>query len=374
MSRFSEREFLRYSRHLQLPQIGSDGQLKLRQARVLVVGCGGLGAPVSLYLAAAGIGEITLLDGDTVELSNLQRQVTFTESDIGSNKALCTARALRERNSDIRVNAIPENLATDNCEQPIQQTDIVLDCTDSVPTRYLINDICHKLNKPWVYASVYQFSGQCAVFRPGKACYRCLFPDAASQAIDCSSAGVLGVLPGIMGTLQASMAIDVLLDRNPTDLTRLFMFEAADLGLQYIDIPVSPDCITCNALSDLATPAVNEMQCEMNQANNNASSITAALFNEQKIDPGIVVIDVRDAPEHEAFNLADRCHTHLHIPSAELADRLEDGSLKLDRDKQYLLYCQAGIRSATACEAMCTAGFNARSLAGGLQALLQRSN
>jgi len=371
MSRFSEREFVRYSRHLQLPQIGSDGQLKLGQARVLVVGCGGLGAPVSLYLAAAGIGEITLLDGDAVELSNLQRQITFTENDIGNNKALCTARMLRERNSDIHIAALPENLRPENCEQLIEQTDIVLDCTDSVAARYLINDNCHKLNKPWVYASVFQFSGQCAAFQPGKACYRCLFPDAASQAIDCSSAGVLGVLPGIMGTIQASMAIDVILQRNPTDLTRLFMFEAADLSLQHIDIPVSAECITCNALSGHTTP-VNETQCEVNQADN-SSGITATLFNEQKRDPDCVVIDVRDAPEHDAFNLADRCHRHIHIPSVQLADRLASGSLKLDRDKQYLLYCQAGKRSATACEAMRNAGFNSRSLAGGLQALLQQT-
>ena len=219
MSLFTAKEYRRYVRHIQLPQVGVNGQLKLKQAHVVIVGCGGLGAPVSLYLAAAGIGKITLIDGDAVELSNLQRQITFSEQAIGLNKAQQTAERIRAINSDISIIAIDQHLDSGNADAIIQDGDLILDCSDNFSTRHLINRTCKRLAQPWIYASVFQFSGQCAVFSPYKHCYQCIYPRQPEQAIDCNSNGVLGTLPGFVGTLQANQAINYLLPVSYTHLT-----------------------------------------------------------------------------------------------------------------------------------------------------------
>lgn len=383
MSTFSSKEFLRYSRHIQLPQVGAEGQKKLKNAHLLIVGCGGLGAPVSLYLAAAGVGRISLVDGDSVELSNLQRQITFTESDIGKNKAQCTANALQARNSDIDITAIPEHLSAHNVDQLISQADIIMDCTDSVATRYLINDSCHKHNKPWVYASVFQFSGQCATFMPGKACYRCLFPNASSQAVDCGEAGVLGVLPGILGTIQAGKAIDLILQNTQSEVTRLYMLEAAELDIHSVDFQPSKTCAVCNSSSNSAEAVSTESDSTTQEAlpihdikessiETNNITISCAEFDKKITQAGVIVIDVRDIAEHNAFNLGNLCATHLHKPSSMLIEGLRLNAEEFDKGKQYLLYCQIGKRSALACEAMRNSGYNALSLSGGLQDFLQK--
>ena len=187
---FSSHEWLRYTRHLQLPNFGVAGQSKLKASHVLVVGAGGLGSPVCLYLAAAGVGHITIVDGDHVDITNLQRQIIFTTADIGQSKSVCAKDRLLSLNPEINVNAIEDHLSVDNASTLIGAVDLVLDCTDNFSTRYLINDTCVALKKPWVFASIYQFSGQCALFTPNSACFRCLFPEAPQNIDDCNKINV----------------------------------------------------------------------------------------------------------------------------------------------------------------------------------------
>ena len=209
-SLFSADEWLRYTRHIQLPQIGASGQSRLKHSRVLIVGAGGLGSPLALYLAAAGIGNITIVDGDTVEVTNLQRQILFSTNDIGQSKAAIAKAKLHALNPHIHVNAIEQHLSVDNVDGLIGESDLVVDCTDNFATRFLINDRCVQFKKPWVFASIFQFSGQCSLFTPQSACFRCLFPEPPKDAPDCNAAGVVGVLPGLLGTIEANEAIKYL--------------------------------------------------------------------------------------------------------------------------------------------------------------------
>nr|WP_084198440.1 HesA/MoeB/ThiF family protein [Halioglobus japonicus] len=235
----------RYQRHLQLQGFGEAGQQALGASHICIVGLGGLGCPASLYLAAAGVGRLTLVDGDTVSLSNLQRQVLFREADIDRNKAAAAAEQLAQRNSGIAIHAVDSFLDIALAEQLFSDVDLVLDCTDNFHTRYLINDICHALAKPWVYASVLGFSGQLALFTPGEACFRCLFPE-LSEAPDCNQAGVIGAVPGVMGTLQALEAIKFLGPENtPTD-NSLVSVDGAGLKLRQFKLSPDPGCVLCS--------------------------------------------------------------------------------------------------------------------------------
>ena len=378
MNLFSEQEYLRYTRHIQLPGAGAAGQSKLKQAHVLIVGCGGLGAPVSYYLAAAGVGTITLVDNDTVDLSNLQRQITFTEADIGKSKALCTKLRLEQLNSDINIHAVDKALSLDNAAELIQAADLVLDCTDNFATRYLINDLCKVLGKRWIYASIYQFSGQCALFNPDQSCFRCIFPSAPSgdSAPNCNTAGVLGVLPGLLGTMQASEALKLLLGLPSAISNTLMLVETDSMQFQKIALQQKSTCPCCSTefrfnpdCADYSGICATERISEnANESASNTSVICAADFQQYHSRDDIVVVDVRNKAEHHAFNLGG-----LNIPLDELATPSEDINLagNLDKNKTLLLYCQSGIRSQQACHLLSAKNYKAISVEGGIVKILR---
>ena len=310
MTHFNSQEFSRYTRHIQLGDIGVEGQRKLKSAHVLIVGCGGLGAPVSLYLAAAGVGLLTLVDGDKVELSNLQRQVIFTEADVGLSKAICAQTRLKALNSHIEVNAVSERLSVDNAEWLIQAADLVIDCTDNFATRYLINDVCKAHGKSWIYASVYQFSGQCALFTPEQSCFRCVFPKPPSNAPDCNSHGVLGVLPGLLGTLQATEAIKYLTGIASGIGNTLLLIEADTMQMQKIQLRPDENCFCCDRDFSFNSALVDyQPECNTARNENDKYSLTAEAFYQYQYNKEAVLLDVRDKNEHDAFNLGGLCTT-----------------------------------------------------------------
>lgn len=372
MSLFSEQEYLRYTRHIQLPGAGAAGQSKLKQAHVLIVGCGGLGAPVSYYLAAAGVGTITVVDNDTVELSNLQRQITFGEADIGKSKALCTKQRLQELNSDININAVDKALSVDNAAELIQAADLVLDCTDNFATRYLINDLCKVLGKRWIYASIYQFSGQCALFNPDQSCFRCVFPSAPTgdSAPNCNTAGVLGVLPGLLGTMQASEALKLLLGLPSAISNTLMLVETDNMQFQKIALQQKDNCPCCNRNAEFhfdPNCADYASLCAADKLTDDkveSTAISAADFQQYQTREDIVLVDVRDPAEHQAFNLGG-----LNIPLEQLETKSQQ--LNLANNKTVLFYCQSGIRSQQACDLLAAKNHQAVSVEGGIEKILR---
>lgn len=247
------RDFMeRYSRHLRLPQVGMEGQRKLQASRVLMIGAGGLGSPAGFYLAAAGLGHLRLVDDDVVDLSNLQRQILHTEASIGTAKVLSASERLSALNPHVRIEAIAERVTSTNIERLLEGVDVVLDGSDNFPLRYLLNDACVKLGKPLVYGAVQRFEGQVSVFDAGRQrgvmpCYRCLFPEPPPPefAPNCADAGVLGVLPGIVGLLQANEVIKLLLGIGEPMAGRLLHFDALAMRFRETRLSPDPDCAVC---------------------------------------------------------------------------------------------------------------------------------
>ncbi len=357
---FSASEWLRYTRHLQMPQVGVKGQQRLKNSHVLIVGAGGLGCPVSLYLAAAGVGYITIIDGDTVDLTNLQRQIVFTTDQIGQSKAECAKQRLLALNPEIHVDAVINHLSIDNADALVQQADLILDCTDNFSTRYLINDTCIRLNKPWLFASIYQFSGQCALFTPESACFRCLFPDKPTEVADCNTAGVLGVLPGLLGTLQANEAIKYLVGLPCPLENTLLIVEATDLTFKHIQLQKNTACSVCGETQSDINIADYQFSCAVDFAEEH--EVNSEQFNHCKDNPEFVLLDVRTLEERQAFNIGGG-----HIPLSDIQNELNG----LNKNKTILCYCQTGIRSKKAVIALRNAGFLAKSLQGGLSLWLK---
>jgi adenylyltransferase/sulfurtransferase len=358
---FSASEWLRYTRHIQLPEVGAAGQLKLKQSHILVIGAGGLGSPVALYLAAAGIGHLTLVDGDVVDTSNLQRQIIFEHRQVGQPKAAAAGERLRRLNPDIRVDAIEAFLSADNAPELVATADLVVDCTDNFSARYLINDHCCALNKPWVFASIQKFFGQCALFTPGNACFRCLFPKPPVNVEDCNSAGVIGVLPGLLGVLQANEAIKYLLGLQTPLKNHLLLVDALNLEFRSIQLSHSDDCPACRdpaAAPEL--PKQSEPQCAADAQS--ADVLHPEAFRQRFHQGDCVLLDVRGSEERRAFHIGGR-----HIPVDELPQRLKE----LENGGTVLCYCQSGVRSGKAVELLRQQGFQARSLGGGLLAWLR---
>jgi sulfur-carrier protein adenylyltransferase/sulfurtransferase len=245
--------FERYARHLRLPQVGVEGQKRLARAKVLLIGAGGLGSPIAYYLAAAGVGQISIIDHDVVDKSNLQRQILHSENDIGTAKVNSAAASLHALNSRVNIITHPFKLSADNVETFVADADVIIDGSDNFPARYLLSDACVKLAKPMVYAAVERFHGQISVFDAGrqrgtKPCYRCLFPEAPSgaDAPNCAEAGVLGVLPGVMGVLQATETIKLILQLGNSLAGRLLQFDALAMKFSELQIPVDPMCVACS--------------------------------------------------------------------------------------------------------------------------------
>ena len=364
-------EVLRYARHLVLPEVGVQGQQRLKAARVLLVGAGGLGSPVALYLAAAGVGTLGIVDDDAVDATNLQRQILHGTSDIGRSKLESATERIGDVNPHVAVEPHPVRLTSANALDIVGRYDLVVDGTDNFPTRYLVNDSCVLLGKPYVYGAVLRWEGQVALFaEPGGPCYRCLFrePPPPGLVPSCAEGGVLGVLPGIVGSLQAMEAIKWILGAGEPLSGRLLILEALELRFREVVVSRDESCPLCGDHPTQTGLIDYDVFCgldaEVGSPLENAAIEVGAqdLAGEMAVERPPLLLDVRDLWEWDAGNLADR--GALHIPMAELMDRMDE----LPEGSAIVTYCKTGDRSADAAERLRSAGFAARSLLGGLTA------
>lgn len=350
----SAQERARYRRHLSLPEIGTGGQERLKRARVLVVGAGGLGCPAALYLAAAGIGTLGLADFDRVELSNLHRQVLFGNGDLGRSKVEAARERLLCINPDITVLAHALTVRAHNVCEIVQGYDIVLDGTDRVGTRYLLNDACVLLGKPLVMAAIHRFEGQAMTYLPGQGpCYRCLFPQGQrGTAASCAEAGVLGVLPGVLGALQANEVIKIAAGVGVALVGRLLSYDA--LELTFTELPVSrrPDCPACGEHPEITAPQDMDEACDTEVLKSvrrlSATGLRDMLSSAGPSGPAPLLIDVREAREFAARHLEGA----RNIPLGELEGRLAE----LSGEDLPVFLCRSGQRSLAACAIALRAG------------------
>jgi len=364
-------EIARYSRHLVLPEVGMEGQRRLRRARVVVVGAGGLGSPLVLYLAAVGVGRIGLVDFDVVDLSNLQRQVLYGTEDVGRSKAELARQRIEALNPHVRVDCHVVRLTSDNALGILGDYDVVLDGTDNFPTRYLVNDACVLLGKPNVYGSIFRFEGQVSVFgAAGGPCYRCLYPEppAAGSVPNCAEGGVLGVLPGTVGTLQATEAIKLILGQGQPLVGRLLLFDALEMRFRELKLRKDPHCPVCGESPLIRQLIDYEAACGV--APEPQSSAPPAIEVEElrvRLDGGAppLLLDVR-TPEEWAICRIDGARL---IPVQALPSRIDE----LERQREVVVYCHVGWRSAWAVDLMLRRGFSrVVNLAGGIDAWSQR--
>src|SRR6266404_1542997 len=354
-------EQLRYSRHLLMPEVGAEGQRRLNAARVLCIGAGGLGSPAALYLVAAGVGKIGIVDLDDVDLSNLQRQILHGTKDVGRKKVESARDRLREMNPHIDIELHECRFSSNNALDLVSGYDVVVDGSDNFPTRYLSNDVCVWAQKPNVYGSVFRFDGQATVFAPhlGGPCYRCLFPEPppAGSVPNCAEAGVLGVLPGIIGTIQANEAIKLILGVGEPLVGRLLYFDALKMKFREFNLRRDPQCPVCGDSPTITEPIDYEQFCGV------ATNVPTVSVRElkQKLDAreSFQLVDVREPFEHELANI-DGAQL---IPLGELSDRLNE----LDRNCLTIVHCHSGMRSAQAVRLLREAGFpNVFNLEGGI--------
>ena len=353
MHTLGQEELLRYSRHL--PVIGIEGQERLKEAKVLCVGGGGLGCPALQYLAASGIGTLGIMDGDTIELSNLQRQILFREHDIGRNKALVISEQLRALNAHVSWNVYQEFLSESNAHSLVNDYDVVLDATDNYPTRYLLNQVCRALGKPLISASIFQFDAQLSVFNfQNGPCYQCLYPapPPAHLSPNCSLSGVLGVLPGVAGCLQAMEAIKVILGSPGVLSGTLLTMDL--LSMQFKRFAISKQ--DCNHHPVIHYEA--QKQCRTSLTDSEISSIK--LEELIKTSPeSIQLLDVREAFERAICHIGG-----VHLPLSSFS--IDEAKRVLDQEKQIIVYCKSGMRSANVCTQLHGSGFKATNLEGGI--------
>lgn len=338
MLSLEEKEY--YLQQLKLPEVGEPGQNQLKQASVLCVGAGGLGSPLLYYLAAAGVGQIDILDEDIVENSNLQRQILYKYEDIGRKKCQVAKQQLEALNPYITVNAIEERLQASNAKELIKKYDIIADCSDNFSTRYLVNDTCFALNKPFVFASILRFQGECAFFSGRQSpCFRCLFPYASERIADCREGGVLGVLPGLLGVMQASQILQFLL--QPSYIPQhLLTVDILTMQFKKFELASDPHCELCSG------KLKNNFN---NDEINSIISITYAELQEKsKNKENFILLDVRSQNEHQAVNIGG-----IHIPLSELEVR----SVELDPNQLVIIYCQSGMRSIEAAKLLAKNNF-----------------
>lgn len=367
----SHDEILRYSRHLLIPEVGLEGQRKLKAASILVIGTGGLGSPVALYLAAAGVGRIGLVDYDVVDTSNLQRQVIHGTSTINQLKVESARQRMLDLNPDIQVDVYNEPFTSENGMRIAADYDVIIDGTDNFPTRYLTNDICVFLGKPNVYGSIFRFDGQVSVFFAKEGpCYRCLFPEPPPPGLvpSCAEGGVLGVLPGTIGTLQATEALKLILGIGEPLIGKLMLYNALDMSFEFVKLRKNPKCKVCGESPEIREPIDYEAFCGVPGHDHEEGSagagwdITASeLASRIKQGNHLRLIDVREPHELEISRLEG---AHL-IPLGQLAARLSE----LDSAEEIVLFCKSGTRSTRALELMLSAGFRKiKNLKGGINA------
>jgi len=362
----SHEEILRYSRHLILPDVGLEGQKKLKAARVLLVGAGGLGSPAALYLTAAGVGTIGLVDFDVVDKTNLQRQILHGTSTVGTGKLESAAARIHDLNPNVRVEPFETRLTSENALDIIRDFDVVADGTDNFPTRYLVNDACVLLDKPNVYGSIFRFEGQASVFHARRGpCYRCLYSEPPPPGLvpSCAEGGVLGVLPGIIGSIQAMETIKLILGVGEPLIGRLVLFDALKLQFRELRLEKDPDCPVCGRHPTITALIDYEAFCGIGaEPSYEGAEISAEqLKDEWQRNPELLVIDVRDPHEHAIAHIEGA----RLIPLSELPDRLGE----LDGHREIVTHCHHGARSLKALEILKAAGFSkVRSLRGGIDA------
>ncbi|HRQ22546.1 MAG TPA: molybdopterin-synthase adenylyltransferase MoeB [Anaerolineales bacterium] len=366
----SHEEILRYSRHLLIPEVGLEGQRKLKNSSALVVGTGGLGSPVSLYLAAAGVGRIGLVDYDVVDSSNLQRQVIHGTSSVGKLKVESAKSKLLDLNPDIQIDVYNEPYTSENALRIARDYDIILDGTDNFPTRYLTNDVAVFLGKPNVYASIFRFDGQVSVFFAKEGpCYRCLFPEPPPPGLvpSCAEGGVLGVLPGTIGTLQATEALKVLLGIGDPLIGKLLLYNALDMSFDFVTLKKNPKCRVCGPNADIKELIDYEEFCgvpghdhgEEGSAGEGLDITAPELAASTSLSTSLKLLDVREPHELEISALPNA----VNIPLGQLASRLSE----LNSADDMIVFCKGGTRSARALELLASAGFKkVKNLKGGI--------
>ncbi|HEV2328118.1 MAG TPA: molybdopterin-synthase adenylyltransferase MoeB [Verrucomicrobiae bacterium] len=362
-------EIKRYSRHLILPEVGLGGQKRIKAASVLCIGAGGLGSPIAMYLAAAGIGKIGIVDFDVVDVTNLQRQILHTDADVGRPKALSAKETIHGLNPNCEVVIHNTRISSENALDLIRPYDIVVDGTDNFPTRYLTNDACVLLKKPNVYGSIFRFEGQASVFAPhlGGPCYRCLYPEPPPPGMvpSCAEGGVLGVLPGIIGCIQTTEILKLALGKGNLLVGRLLLFNALDMKFRELKLRRDPQCPVCGENPTVKELIDYEMFCGIQPPDpaENPNQVTVQEMKRALDDPslGIKIIDVREPFEYEI--------AHINgvplLPMSEIQRRFTE----LDPNSQYYFLCKVGARSMDVVEFLHEQGFKyVKNIKGGLDA------
>ncbi len=370
----SNDEILRYSRHLIIPEVGIEGQKKLKAAKVLLVGAGGLGAPLGLYLSAAGIGRIGMVDFDVVDFTNLQRQVIHTTQDVGRKKLDSAAAKMQAINPNVEVVKHEVALSSENALDILKDYDMVVDGTDNFPTRYLVNDACVLLGKPNVYGSIFRFEGQSTIFAyEGGPCYRCLYPEPPPPGLvpSCAEGGVLGILPGTIGLIQATEAVKLILGIGEPLVGRLLLYDALAMRFRELRLRKNPECPVCGTHPTITKLIDYHQFCGVPQPSQ-APPVQETKLNEgeidvtevkQKIDRGdnFVLIDVREPHEYKICNIPGA----KLIPLGEFPKHVGE----FDPEADIVIHCRSGMRSAKACAVLRNAGFkHVRNMAGGILA------
>ena len=366
----SKDEILRYSRHLIMPEVGMEGQLKLKNASILLIGTGGLGAPLGLYLSAAGIGRIGLVDFDVVDFTNLQRQVIHGTKDVGRKKLDSAFDKMRDINPNVQIDRYEVALDSSNALDILKPYDIVIDGTDNFPTRYLVNDACVILKKPNVYGSIFRFEGQASIFGyPGGPCYRCLYPEPPPPGLvpSCAEGGVLGILPGTIGLIQATEAVKLILGIGEPLIGRLLLYDALAMRFRELKLRRNPECPVCGDHPTVTKLIDYQQFCGMPHREEAPVAVSQegeidVIEVKAKLDRGddFLLIDVREVHEYQICNIP----TAKLIPLGDLPKRVNE----LDSSKEIVAHCKSGVRSGKAVDFLRQAGFKARNMKGGILA------
>ena len=363
----NKEEVLRYSRHLIMPEVGMEGQLKLKAARVLCIGAGGLGSPLSLYLAAAGVGTLGIVDFDVVDFTNLQRQIIHSTADVGRKKLDSAEETLKGINPHIEIVKYETRLSSANALELFREFDVIADGTDNFPTRYLVNDACVLTGKPNVYGSIFRFEGQASVFATKEGpCYRCLYPEPPPPGLvpSCAEGGVLGILPGLVGVIQATETIKLILGKGDPLIGRLLLVDSLGMKFRELKLRKNPDCPACGTHPTVTQLIDYNEFCGIRREETPTAVSNIPLIHPEelkaKLDRGedIFVLDVREPHEYQICNI----NGYL-IPLGDLPKRVHE----LDSSREIVAHCRSGVRSGKAVEFLQQAGFKkVKNLAGGI--------